>query len=147
MKVKVSSTFNREPTEIWHLLKRSSTLVYVTRGLIGFRSSAEEFPQIWQEGKTEHMQILLFGLVRAWHHQIRFVSVSEKNMQIMTHEAGGMISKWNHQMSVSPVNCHSCLYTDEIEIEAGLLTPMVWLYAQVYYRYRHIRWRYLVNTL
>jgi hypothetical protein len=36
------------------------------------------------------------------------------------------------------------LSTDRIELHAGLLTPAVWLFAFMFYRYRHRRWRRLI---
>jgi len=38
-------------------------------------------------------------------------------------------------------------YTDEIDIGAGALTPFVWAYAHLLYRYRQWRWRRLARTL
>jgi hypothetical protein len=35
-------------------------------------------------------------------------------------------------------------YTDQVEIQAGLLTPLVWALASIFYRYRQFRWRRLV---
>lgn len=32
-----------------------------------------------------------------------------------------------------------------VEIRAGVLTPLVWLFAQVFFRYRQMRWRSLLK--
>jgi hypothetical protein len=39
-----------------------------------------------------------------------------------------------------------CRYSDEIEVRAGALPPLVWLYAQLFYRYRQRRWRRLERS-
>jgi len=39
----------------------------------------------------------------------------------------------------------TCSYTDEVEIEAGVFTPLVWLYANLLYRYRQLRWKVLIS--
>jgi len=40
-----------------------------------------------------------------------------------------------------------CGYTDQIDIQAGILTPPIWLFAHIFYRYRQRRWRHLVRAL
>jgi len=35
-------------------------------------------------------------------------------------------------------------YSDDVEIEAGLLTPFVWLFSQAFYRHRQRQWQKLV---
>jgi len=37
-------------------------------------------------------------------------------------------------------------YTDEIEIQAGWLTPGIWLFAQLFYRHRQRRWKALLRS-
>jgi hypothetical protein len=36
---------------------------------------------------------------------------------------------------------------DEVDIAAGHMTPIVWAFAQVFYRHRQHRWRALARTL
>ncbi len=37
------------------------------------------------------------------------------------------------------------LYTDEIEIKAGMLTPAIWIFARLFYRHRQKRWKMLLK--
>ena len=37
-------------------------------------------------------------------------------------------------------------YTDNVRIEAGILTPIVWAFAVCFYHYRQRRWRQLVKN-
>jgi hypothetical protein len=41
----------------------------------------------------------------------------------------------------------NALYMDRIEIEAGVMTLPVWLFANVFYRYRQMKWRKLLRSL
>ena len=69
-----------------------------------------------------------------------------KRLAIITEEQGGIVSKWEHLSKVSPTdNDAIILYTDQIDIEAGLFTPFVWLYAHLFYRYRQLRWKRLIS--
>jgi len=38
-------------------------------------------------------------------------------------------------------------YSDEIEIRAGLLTPVIWAFAHGFYRHRQRRWRVLLSRM
>ena len=58
-----------------------------------------------------------------------------------------MIRKWDHWITVAPNPDGSTDYRDEVEISAGVLTPFVWIFAQLFYRHRQRRWRGLAATL
>lgn len=141
MKVSINSTIKAPAEEAWALVKQSDTLLYVTRGLMGFKAIESGLPVRWQQGNTEHLRIMLFGFIPAWRHQISFIEISDKNMDMLTHESGGVVNKWNHLISVKRLDNSSCKYTDDVEIKAGLFTPLIWLYAHAFYRYRQLRWR------
>jgi hypothetical protein len=145
MKVSISSNIAVSADEAWKLVKRSSTLLYVTRGLMGFKSLTSNLPSEWQQGNTEKLRIMLFGIIPAWSHQISFKDISDSKMAMLTHESGGVVKTWNHNISVKPVDNNSCYYTDDVEIKAGIFTPIIWLYAHMFYRYRQLRWRFLVK--
>ncbi len=36
-------------------------------------------------------------------------------------------------------------YSDVIDIDAGILTPLVWGFAHLFYHYRQMRWRKLAQ--
>lgn len=145
MKISISSNINIPADEAWTLVKRSSTLLYVTRGLMGFKSLSANLPFEWQQGSTEKLRIMLFGIIPAWIHQINFKAISDSRMTMLTHESGGVVKTWNHNISIKSVDNNSCFYTDDVEIRAGVFTLLIWLYAHVFYRYRQLRWRFLVK--
>jgi hypothetical protein len=145
MKVSVSSQINIPAHSAWVLVKRSSTLAFVTRGLMGFRSESKNFPEFWVEGSSEQMRIYLFGFIPAWKHRIFFNEISSSKMRMLTEESGGLITTWNHLILVESKSNSQCLYTDTVEIDAGLLTPFVWMYASAFYRYRQLRWHKLAK--
>jgi hypothetical protein len=74
-------------------------------------------------------------------HAIHFERVDPELMEIRTRESGSLVRRWCHTMSVRPSSDRRTLYADEVEIEGGLLTPLVWLFAQWLYRHRHRRWK------
>ena len=88
-------------------------------------------------------------MLPAWSHEIHVVRVAEAEREIFTNERGGPGRSWNHRIEITPVagDAGRCRYSDEIEVRAGALTPLVWLYAQLFYRYRQRRWRRLARSL
>ncbi len=80
-------------------------------------------------------------------HTFRIVRVDEDEMQIDTKESGRSIRAWNHSMKVQPISESRCRYEDRIELQAGPLTPLVWAFASLFYRYRQSRWRRLLASL
>ena len=77
MKISISSNIKISADEAWKLVKKSSTLLYVTRGLMGFKSLSSNLPNEWQQGNTEKLRIMLFGIIPAWNHQISFKDISD----------------------------------------------------------------------
>lgn len=141
--VRVSTHLDAPAARAWELARRSDTFRYVTRGLLGFRSP-EPLPEVWREGRSARGRLVFFHLIPAWTHEIRIASVDAHAREIRTHEAGGPVTAWSHRIRVRP-DGEGSRYTDEVRISAGLLTPLVWLHAQLFFRYRQMRWRRLVR--
>ncbi len=146
MRAKISSVLNAPAEKVWLLVKKSSTLLYITKGFLGF-AGAEHFPNEWREGTTERTRLLFFGFLPAWKHRLSFQKISDSERVLYTNEGGGLVPTWNHLISVEPLSAYTCRYTDDVEIKAGLLTPLVWLYAEILYHYRQWRWRSLLKSV
>ena len=131
----------------WDTVKQPETLRYITKGLLGFRTEGAELPHHFAAGETYRVQLLFFGRIPAWWHEIRIVRLDDTEREILTSEQGGSVKKWDHRITVDERGPWKSHYTDEIEIGAGLLTPFVWIYAQLFYRYRQWRWRRLARGL
>ncbi len=78
---------------------------------------------------------------------MRVIRVAPQERVIESREGGGPVHTWNHRIKITPLDEQHCRYLDEVKLKAGLLTPFVWLFAQVFYRYRQARWRRLARTL
>jgi len=93
------------------------------------------------------MRLMLFGLVPAWRHKITIVRLDDAGREILTSEQGGALRTWNHHITVDERGPYRSRYTDEIEIGAGALTPFMWAYAHLFFRYRQWRWRRLARRI
>ena len=145
MKAIITSTMNIPADEAWSAIRESKTLLFITKGFLEFEA-AENFPKRWIEGQTVKSKLLFFGKFPGWVHQLHFTEISDEKREQFTKEEGGLISQWNHLIKVVPINGKQCKYTDEIHIRAGVFTPIVWLYAKVFYRYRQCRWKKLIRN-
>ncbi|MGH2978781.1 MAG: hypothetical protein ACRDLQ_03985 [Solirubrobacterales bacterium] len=146
MLMRVSTRLSAPADVVWDTVKRTDTLRYVTRGLLGFRIDGET-PERLTEGETYSMRLLFFGVLPAWRHEIHVARLDEAAHEIRTEERGGPVRSWRHRIAVDGEGWGSTRYLDEIEIAAGALTPFVWAYAQLFYRYRQMRWRRLARRL
>lgn len=130
----------------WELLKRRDTFLFITRGAMRYRG-ADTWPEILMAPGVEIETIVHpLWVLPGSPHTFRIVRVDEGSMAVDTEESGGFIQAWNHSMKVRPVSGSRCRYEDRIELRAGPVTPIVWLFASLFYRYRQSRWRRLASS-
>ncbi|WP_189613634.1 hypothetical protein [Saccharospirillum salsuginis] len=146
MRVRITSTFHAPADKVWGLVKRSDTLLFVTRGFLSF-SGSSHFPTLWEEGATETTRLLLFGFIPAWEHTLTFQEINDNSRVLYTREGGGLVPVWNHLIQVIPGKNETCTYVDDVEVKAGILTFLIWGYAHIFYRYRQFRWRSLLHRI
>ncbi len=130
----------------WETLLKKETFAYITRGFLGF-NNIDPWPDRFGEDFEIKTGLVLFGLLPLWRHEMRVIRVDPQQRLIESREGGGPVHTWNHLIKLTPLDERHCRYLDEVELKAGLLTPLVWLFAQVFYRYRQARWRRLARTL
>lgn len=143
MKAIIKTELHSQANSAWLLVKQSETLIYVCKGLLSFKGQ-DHFPIIWKEDEVINTHLKFFGLMPGWRHSIRFNNISDQSMTMATQEKGGLVKRWNHEIKVEDKNNKTCIYTDTVEIQAGVFTPFVWLFANILYRYRQQRWKKLL---
>lgn len=117
-------------------------MVHVSYPFVTFHPTKPPiFPEIWQQGFSYEMTLRLLGLLPIGWHTIYVARVDEQKKEIENHDQGPMIKSWRHVLSARETASGGTLYTDALEVEAGIFNPLFWLYLQMYYRFRHWRWR------
>jgi hypothetical protein len=71
---------------------------------------------------------------------------TQQKRQVRDRGRGDLVRVWDHLVTIEETTAGKTRYTDRLEIEAGILTPLVWLYGQVFYRHRQRRWRKLARN-
>ena len=131
---------------VWAAVKTPAAFRRVTRWLITMpvisgRSDA------WREGEVVVGWVFLFGVIPFSRHHLYVARIDDATRTMSSREGGGLVKSWNHDIIVTPTGLESCDYRDRIEIDAGLFTPVVALYARWFYRMRQRRWRRLAKGM
>jgi hypothetical protein len=152
MKTACSTLLDAKPERVWEELQRPALLEYVAAPLVAFDPvDPEAFPERW-EADEYRVAMLLFGVIPLGEQTIdvsrQRVDDTEGNQfyQLRDDGTGKLISVWDHLISVRETPDNKTVYTDEVDVEAGILTPLVYLFAAVFYRHRQRRWRKLVEN-
>lgn len=101
------------------------------------------FPDVWSVGEYS-VALRLFGIVPVGKQAIVIsMPPTETGFTVRDAGHGALINTWDHLITITP-HGSGCHYRDRVEVRAGVLTPFVWLFAQLFYRHRQRRWRALV---
>ncbi len=93
------------------------------------------------------MKPYLFGFLPIGIRNLFWERIDDASRQMQTREHDPLIRRWDHRIAVEPADTSTCRYTDDVDIEAGLLTVPVWLFAQLFYRHRQHRWKSVARRL
>lgn len=121
-------------------------LQYVAYPLVSFRSvGAAALPETWTAG-THWVALTLLRFLPLGRQAI-VISMPPAERGFALRDAGhsAMIPVWDHLITIEPTT-GGILYRDQVDVRARMLTPLIWLFAQVFYRHRQRRWRQLVAS-
>lgn len=131
---------------VWSALSSPAAFVLVANGMIRF-PAAERALGPWREGDVVEGWTFLFGVLPWSRHHLRLHAIDATSRTLESREHGGLVRRWDHTIVVTPLGARRCRYEDRIEIDAGVLTPVVVAFARVFYRYRQRNWRQLARVL
>src|SRR3989304_4849749 len=123
MIARISTHLDASAELAWRAVKKIDTLRYVARGLLGF--AGDGVPDEARAGDAFRVRLMLFNVLPGWTHEMRIVRVDEQKRELYSNERGGIVRAWNHLIRIEPESESRCRYSDEIEIDAGPMTPLV----------------------
>jgi ligand-binding SRPBCC domain-containing protein len=148
MRVYVQSILDCPPEKVWATVQTSSLLQEIIHPLVKVVPvDSTSFPPRWQEGATVRCKSYLFGLIPLGTRTLHLERVDSGTREIQSREHDPLIRKWDHLVRVQKTTNGRTLYSDDIEIEAGWLTVLVWLFASWFYRHRQRNWRRVAKRL
>lgn len=150
MFLEISTELDCSPERAWQEVKTTRLLEYVTSPLLVFEPiEPPVLPKIWQEERYL-VQLKFLGIVpfaKQWIDiNILDTSAEKQVYQIRDDGHGDLVDKWDHLIIIEKTPTGKTNYTDRLEIDAGILTLSVWLYANIFYRHRQKRWQKLVEN-
>ncbi|MCA0351804.1 MAG: hypothetical protein LCH85_07385 [Chloroflexi bacterium] len=120
----------------------SRLLEYVAKPLVTFvPKQPNQLPDVWRDG-TYWVELRLFGVIPVGKQAIVISHPQQHPFTLRDNGHSPLIKRWDHTIEVA-VEGTSTRYRDHVVVEAGWLTPLIWLFAQVFYRHRQRRWRRL----
>ena len=118
----------------WEEVQTSRLLLEVIRPLAAVHPMpGESFPAIWREDTQFRCRCYLLGFIPIGTRELVFERIDSAKMEIQSRESDPLIRHWDHLIAVESVDPDRCRYRDTIDIDAGLLTPFVWLFARIFY--------------
>ena len=146
MLVRITTNLACTRSELWEKISRPQSLQFVASPLLKFKPiEPGALDGEWEVGRDYQLKLYLLGLIPLGHHTIRLTRVDRDHNTIASRESGLLARVWNHTISFQEFTPGLIDYTDEIEIQAGWLTPLIWAFAHLFYRHRQRRWKLLLK--
>jgi hypothetical protein len=145
-----TTILNCTPERAWAEVQTTRLLAYVAHPLVRFVPvDPPALPAVWNEGRYL-VALRLFGWLpfgTQWIvTSILLADATSEQEYYVLRDNGhsDLIATWDHLICMRATADGRTHYTDLVEVRAGLLTPLIWLYATIFYRHRQARWRRLV---
>lgn len=148
MRVLVESTLPCDADLAWSAVQTSALLHEVCAPIIYLSPEpGAVIPARWENATTVRLRVRMFGLLPLATRVLHWERIDQTAREMQTREHDALIRLWDHRIHVQPLAAGECRYTDDVEVQAGVLTPLVWLFAQAFYRHRQRRWRRVAKRL
>lgn len=146
MKVVVSSLFDVPFEKAHKLILQPRTMQIVASPVMHFRAvSPKTLPEQWEAGKIYRIKLYGFGFIPLGWYDIKIeTDLAEKDVVIgRDRGTGQFVNVWDHAIIIKRQG-DKTHYIDEVDIHAGLLTPLVAVFAKFFYKHRQKRWQRIV---
>jgi hypothetical protein len=142
----VSTVLPSSEGELWQKIIEPKSLQYVASPIVRFvPDEAGALAGEWEVGRAYPLRLYFLKFIPLGRHAIQLRKIDKVENVISSEERGLLARVWNHNITFREVSPGTLSYTDEIEIQAGWLTPAIWLFAHFFYRHRQRRWKVLLR--
>ena len=143
MRVQLKLVLDAPPDAVWAALRSPAVLAEVSHPFFSFEPlSPRGLPRTWNEGAHPVAASALWGTIPVGE-QLIDIHYRERGAVRIIEDDGGPVSgalavvtSWRHRMAVSDSGDGRTLYRDRLDIGAGLLTPLVWIGAWLFWQWR-----------
>jgi len=150
MIVNIETTFVVDYDAFIEQLNKPAAWMHVSAPLLTFAPvTPGEFPAAWEQGEYPAM-LRLFGLIPLGRQAIvveKIKTESPEEYIIRDNGYGDIVKRWDHWVLIRRQrDGKSIRYIDRVDIKAGILTFGVYLFANLFYRWRQHKWRRLIRN-
>ncbi len=127
-------------------IKTPRLMQFIAHPLVKFLpADGTRVPDEW-EATTYWFDLKLFGLIPFGKQAVSIsFPESKEGFRLRDNGHSALITRWDHQIRISREG-EQVMYEDNIDLNAGLLTPLVWVFARIFFGHRHRRWRKLAAS-
>ena len=145
MKVERSTILDAPVEEVNLLVTKFSTLKYISSPLLMFSLDSMDEEITWRVGQIYEFKLRKFGFIPLGKHSIEIVKITQN--RISSVESGIFGNKWRHDIFLEEVADEKTRYTDLVDINSGILTPFIWVFAKIFYKHRQRKWKLLLESV
>lgn len=146
MNARISTRLACTETQLWQKIMDPESLRFVSSPILTFvPADSDGFDDVWQVDRVYQLRLYFLSFIPLGRHSIQLVKIDQDSHTILSEERGLLVPVWNHRIHFQEVAPDVVNYTDEIEIKAGCLTLLIWLFAHIFYRHRQRRWKTLIQ--
>lgn len=148
MIAKISTIINTTPEKLREVIITPSSLQYVAAPILYFIPvNGTDLNSKWEVNRAYNLRLYFLKFIPLGFHKIIIKDIDIEKNKIVSTESGFLAKIWNHTIKFDAINSTQIIYTDTIEIKAGLLTIFVWMFAHLFYRHRQRKWKKLLLNI
>lgn len=148
MKLSLETSLECSFEEASDALERPALFLHIAAPLVTFRPTrGTVVPDRWAEG-TYWFAMRLFGLIPLGEQAvvIELPRTSEADVLHVRDRGHSLLLRlWDHRITLQRREDET-LYRDDLELDAGFLTPLVGLGVRLFFQHRQRRWRRLAAS-
>lgn len=132
--------------EAVHHVKTPRLLQFIAQPLVKFVPAEDTVvPSQWEES-TYWFHLRIFGVLPFGKQAVRISFHREDGVfKVRDNGYSALIKRWDHWMEIRRLDS-GVFYSDTLDLDAGLLTPFIYLFARVFYAHRQRRWLKLATN-
>jgi hypothetical protein len=151
MKVSRATHIALKPETVWAEVQTAGLLQHIAWPPVRFFPADDAAFESFQPEGCYQVKLRLFGMI-PFGTQWIVSSLHEADgtqwpKRLRDDGYSALISKWDHWITVAPDKDGGTRYSDEVDVSAGVLTPFIGAFAQIFYWHRQRRWRGLAKSL
>ena len=142
--VVVEQTYNVSAETLWENILDFGALEASMADQAVYEGLPDHPPEIGDVYDIRFRRHGLFQPTLNW--RIEIVGRDDQRFHLQSAERGGVIKRWDHTLSVTPIVENQCLYRDNVIVDAGVLTPIIARMCRSNYVKRHAARKALLNA-